>query len=59
MDAAIELLLDMRERRLELEGDEEELRALRDRRARKLKTYGPRLDTRARLEMAFWNESSS
>ena len=49
----------MREKRLELEGDEEELRALRDRRARKLKTYGPRLDTRARLEMAFWNESSS
>ena len=56
---AFELWLDMRERCLELEGDEEELRALRDRRARKLKTYGPRLDTRARLEMAFLNESSS
>ena len=56
---AFELWLDMREKWLELEGDEEELRALRDRRARKLKTYGPRLDTRARLEMAFLNESSS
>ena len=56
---AFELWLDMREKWLELEGDEEELRALKDRRARKLKTYGPRLDTRARLEMAFLNESSS
>ena len=55
---AFELWLDMREKWLELEGDEEELRALKDRRARKLKTYGPRLDTRARLEMAFLNESS-
>ena len=54
---AYELWLDMLEKLHELEGNEEKLRRLKDVRARNLKTYGPRLDARARLERAFLEES--
>ena len=48
---------DMLEKLHELEGNEEKLRTLKDERARNIQTYGPRLDTRARLERAFLDES--
>ena len=54
---AYELWLDMLEKLHELEGNEEKLRTLKDERARNIQTYGPRLDTRARLERAFLDES--
>ena len=53
---AYELWADMLERLHELEGNEEELRTLKDQRARYMLTYG-RQDTRARLERAFLKES--
>ena len=54
---AYELWLDMLEKLHELEGNEEKLRTLKDERARNIQIYGPRLDTRARLERAFLDES--
>ena len=54
---AFEVWADMLEKLHELEGNEEKLRTLKDERARNIQIYGPRLDTRARLERAFLNES--
>ena len=55
---AYELWLDMLEKLHELEGNEGKLRTLKDERARNIQMYGPRLDTRARLERAFLDEDT-
>merc|ERR1712194_391613 len=55
---AYELWLDMLEKLHELEGNEGKLRTLKDERARNVQMYGPRLDTRARLERAFLDEET-
>ena len=54
---AFELWADMLEKLHELEGNEEELRTVKDDRARIIQMHGGRQDTRARLERAFLNES--
>ena len=54
---AFEVWADMLEKLHELEGNEEELRTVKDDRARIIQMHGGRQDTRARLERAFLNES--